>query len=382
MRTMTEWIRGARAVAASDLHVAVGVPPAIRVHGKILVARNVEPVGAKLMHEIVDELLNEDQKRHLARKKQVSFSLWDPEAGRIRVTVYYHAGMPGLSLRLCPLYVPNCETLGLPAVVDGLARKRNGLVLVTGPTGVGKTTTLNYMVDLINRERYCKIVTIEDPVEYVHQPMKSIIVHQEVTVDTPSFSDALINVLRQDPDVIVIGELRDPEAIATAVTAAETGHLVLATLHSPNATQAVERITGVFDPARQSMIQLELANCLEGVISQDLVPRLDGKGRVLACEVLLANEAIRNIIRENKLQFLFNVLQTGHKAGMITMDASLRSLHEKGLITHDALASHRRDVQSVVQGVERADRTVSLAPRHSLPQELSAGSALSPAVPR
>ena len=261
----------------------------------------------------------------------------------MRVTVYYHAGVPELAVRLCALEINDSDVLGLPPIVSELARRPNGLVLITGPTGMGKTTTLNYMVDLINRERRCKIIAIEDPVEYVHRPLRSLIVQQEVYTDVLSFSRALVHVLRQNPDVIVIGEMRELETISTALTAAETGHLVLATLHTPNVIQTMERIIGVFPADQQSQIILQLANSLQGVVAQELIPRADGTGRVLAYEVLLPTSAVRNHIRENAVHKIENALVTGRREGMISMDACLSDLYQKAIISYDAAISRARD---------------------------------------
>jgi twitching motility protein PilT len=239
--------------------------------------------------------------------------------------------------------------LGLPENIDDLARKPNGLVLVTGPTGAGKTTTLNYLVDLINGERRCKIVTIEDPIEFVHENKRAIVVQQEVLTDVRSFNRALIHVLRQDPDVIVVGEMRDHEAIATALTAAETGHLVLATMHSPNVSHALERIIGVFDGNAQRQIIAQLANSLQGIIAQDLLAATDRSRRVLACEVLIASGAVRNMIRENQLHQLENVIQMGRKDGMMLMDNCLYDLYCKCLISYDTAVSRARNPERILR---------------------------------
>ena len=238
MNTVLELIRAARAKNASDLHLIAGLPPSLRINGEIIVA-NAPPIEAPQLREMADGLLNEAQKKHLETQRELCFSLFDSDRARARVTVYFHAGTPEFSVRLCTFVIPDSQALGLPPIVDELARKPNGLVLIAGATGSGKTTTLNYMVDLINRERRCKVVTIEDPVEYVHRPQKALVVQQEIHTDTLSFSKALIHVLRQNPDVIVVGEMRELEAISTALTAAETGHLVIATLHTPNTMQTV-----------------------------------------------------------------------------------------------------------------------------------------------
>jgi twitching motility protein PilT len=247
-----------------------------------------------------------------------------------------------MSFRFCGERVASREELGLPERIDELARKPNGLVLITGPTGAGKTTTLNYLVDLINSERRCKIVTIEDPIEFVHQNKRAIVVQQEVLTDVRSFNRALVHVLRQDPDVLVVGEMRDFEAVSTAITAAETGHLVLATMHSPNVAHALERIVGVFEGSSQRQIVLQLSNALQGIIAQELLPAADRTRRVLAYELLMATGAVRNLIRENQLHHLENILQTGRKEGMVLMDNCLHELYAKCLITYDTAVSRAR----------------------------------------
>jgi twitching motility protein PilT len=247
-----------------------------------------------------------------------------------------------LSLRICGDKISTRQELGLPEKLDDLARRPNGLVLITGPTGAGKTTTLNYLLDLINSERRCKIVTIEDPVEFVHENKRAIVVQQEVLTDVRSFNRALIHVLRQDPDVIVVGEVRDHEAVATALTAAETGHLVLATMHSPNVAHALERIIGIFEGSAQKQIIMQLANSLQGIIAQDLLPSADRTRRVLAYELLIATGAVRNLIREGQLHHLENTIQTGRKDGMVLMDNCLYDLYCKCAITYDTAVSRAR----------------------------------------
>ncbi|MFC1705889.1 type IV pilus twitching motility protein PilT [Planctomycetota bacterium] len=337
-----QMVRSARECDASDIHLIAGLPPALRVNGDILMGTG-KALSRKDLQQMIGEVLNEEQQEQLERTRELCFSIFDSQSGRIRVTVYYHAGSPELSLRLCSLSIPDAETLGLPSVVDEMARKPNGLVLVAGKTGSGKTTTLNYMVDLINRERRAKIVMIEDPVEFVHHPRRSLIVQQEVYSDVLSFPRAVVHVLRQNPDVIVIGEMRELEAIQTALTAAETGHLVLATLHTPNTMQTVERITSVFPATQQKQVVLQLANSLQGAIVQDLIPSADGTHRVMAYEILVANEAVRANIRDESLHLLYNTLQTGKRDGMITMDDCLLNLYQKARITYDAAITRARN---------------------------------------
>jgi twitching motility protein PilT len=326
---------------ASDLHVIAGVPAAYRVNGEIIFS-NSDVLTADLIMEMAYSLLNPLQRAKFERDWELCISLTHEKAGRMRVTFYRHNASPEMSLRFCGDRIASRKELGLPSKIEELARKPNGLVLICGPTGAGKTTTLNYMVDLINRERRCKIVTIEDPIEFVHQNQKAIVVQQEVLTDTHSFNSALMHVLRQDPDVIVVGEIRDPEAVMTALTAAETGHLVLTTLHSPNVAQTMERIVGVFEGPAQRQIILQLANSLQGIIVQDLLPAADRNSRVLAYELLLANGAVRNIIRENQIHMLENCLQTGGKEGMITMDNCLYDLYCRCLISYDTAVSRAK----------------------------------------
>ena len=278
----------------------------------------------------------------MAREWDVGVSMVHQVAGRIRVTFYMRNVHPELIVRFWGDRIPAREELGLPVRIDEMARKRNGLFLITGPTGAGKTTTLNYLVDLINNERRCKIVTIEDPIEFVHANKRAIVVQQEVLTDVHSFNRALIHVLRQDPDVIIVGEMRDYETIATALTAAETGHLVIATLHSPNASLALERIIGVFEGGAQRQIILQLSNALQGIIAQDLLPSSDRMSRVLVYEFLVATGAVRNLIRENHLHQLENCIQMGGKDGMVLMDASLQDLYSRCLITYDTAMTRAR----------------------------------------
>lgn len=326
---------------ASDLHLVAGVPPAFRVNGEIIIA-DEDTLAAADITAMADSLLNEQQRKKFESEWELCISLLHPEAGRVRITFYRRNGHAEMSFRFCGERVASREELGLPERINELARKPNGLVLITGPTGAGKTTTLNYLVDLINSERRCKIVTIEDPIEFVHQNKRAIVVQQEVLTDVRSFNRALVHVLRQDPDVLVVGEMRDFEAISTALTAAETGHLVLATMHSPNVAHALERIVGVFEGSAQRQIVLQLSNALQGIIAQELLPAADRTRRVLAYEMLVATGAVRNLIRENQVHHLENILQTGRKEGMVLMDNCLHDLYAKCLITYDTAISRAR----------------------------------------
>ena len=333
---------------ASDLHLVVGVPPAFRVNGEIIISEEDSLAEQDVVH-ITEALLNEQQKKKFETEWELCISLLHQAAGRVRATFYRRNGHPEMSFRFCGDRIATREELGLPEKIDDLARKPNGLVLVTGPTGAGKTTTLNYLVNLINSERRCKIVTIEDPIEFVHENQRAIVVQQEVLTDVRSFNRALIHVLRQDPDVLVVGEMRDFEAISTALTAAETGHLVLATMHSPNVSHALERIIGVFEGSAQRQIILQLANALQGIIAQDLLPAADRTRRVLAYELVVANGAVRNLIRENQAHQLENCIQTGRKEGMVLMDNCLYDLYCKCLITYDTALSRARHPERIVR---------------------------------
>ncbi len=333
---------------ASDLHLVAGVPPAFRVNGEIIIA-DEDALTEKEVAAMAGSLLNEQQKRKFEREWELCISLVHRTAGRVRVTFYRRNGQPEMSFRFCGDRIATREELGLPERIDDLARRPNGLVLITGPTGAGKTTTLNYLVDLINSERRCKIVTIEDPIEFVHQNKRAIVVQQEVLTDVRSFNRALIHVLRQDPDVIVVGEMRDFEAISTALTAAETGHLVLATMHSPSVSHALERIIGIFEGSAQRQIILQLSNGLQGIIAQELLPAADRTRRVLAYELIVANPAVRNLIRENQIHQLENTIQMGRKDGMTLMDNCLYDLYCKCLITYDTALGRARHPELIIR---------------------------------
>ena len=335
-------LRAGRELAASDIHLVRGVAPAFRVHGDIRLAR-LEPLTDDALHTLLAELLSEKQRAVLEDQRQLCFSRYWKGIGRFRASIYFHGGVPEMAIRVSENTVRPREELRLPTVIDELTRKPTGLILITGPTGVGKTTTLNYMVDLINRERRCKIITIEDPVEFTHENRSSIVIQQEVHTDTPSFGRALVHVLRQDPDVIAVGEMRDLETIGTALTAAETGHLVLATLHTPDAVQTIQRIYGAFPPGQQNNIIYQLSNSLQAIVAQNLLPRADGKGQVLACEICVATPAIRKMIRDGESHLMVNEIQMGKKFQMQTMDMALVDLYQRGEISYDTAMSCVRD---------------------------------------
>ncbi len=344
--TMDRIIKGAHKFGASDIHLVRGIAPVFRVNGEIRVSEG-EPLDEPGLRHLVDEILSDRQRKTLADELQLCFSQQLAGAGRYRTSVYFHAGCPEMAIRLCETKVRTAEELGLPAVVEELTRLPNGLILVTGPTGMGKTTTLNYMIDAINHERRCKIVTIEDPVEFVHENYKSIVIQEEVGTDTLSFRKALIHVLRQDPDVVVIGEMRDLETIETALTAAETGHLVLATLHTPDSVQTIQRIFSVFPSGQQDNIVQQLANCLQAIICQRLLPGADGKRRILATEICIATTAVRKHIREREPHVILSDIQMGRKHQMQSMDNALLELYQRAEITYDVCLSNARDPEYV-----------------------------------
>lgn len=346
MKSFAAILRAARRHNASDVHLVAGLPPALRVGGEIVIASNVGPLTPPQLVELRDALLTAAQQDRFEKERELSVSYLHEEYGRIRLSLYHRVGHPEMAIRMCSTEVSSGEELMLPAVVEKLAERTAGLIIITGPTGMGKTTTMNYMIDLINASRRAKIVTIEDPVEFDHRHRRSIITQIEVGTDTNTFAHCLRHVLRLDPDVIAVGEMRDLDTMETALTAAETGHLVLATLHTPSAAGTIERIVGSFDGSRQPQIILQLASTLLGAIAQRLIPSADKKRRILATEVLLANSAVRNMIRENKLHQIPNAILAGRAAGMHTLEDSLADLYRKGLVTYDhALAAANSPAQ-------------------------------------
>jgi len=334
---------------ASDLHITENEPPLLRIDGKLFRLQEHPPLTKQDLKKMIYGVLTNPQKEIFERELELDFSLALPDLDRFRVNVHLQRGSVEAAFRRIPLEIPDMNELGLPPIVADLARKANGLVLVTGPTGMGKTTTLAAMIDLINNERECLIVCIEDPIEFIYSNKKSIIKQREVYSDTTSFAQALRHALRQDPNVIVVGEMRDLETISTALTAAETGHLVLATLHTPDAPQTIERIIDVFPPHQQQQVKLQLSDSLQGVVSQLLLPHASGRGRVLATEIMLGTSGVRNLIREQQVQQIPTLMQTGGQFGMKTMDKSLKELTQRGLIALDVALSKVKNPEEFKQ---------------------------------
>ena len=319
---------------ASDLHLSVGLPPMIRLKGKL------EPLeGERLMpnetRELIYSILTQEQRQRLETDWEIDFSYSVPSKARFRVNAFFQRNSLGAAFRLIPVEIKSVDELGLPKVLHTFASKPRGFVLVTGPTGCGKSTTLAAIIDEINSSRHDHIMTIEDPIEFLHRHKSCIINQREVGADTKSFNRALKSVLRQDPDVILVGEMRDLETIQTALTAAETGHLVFATLHTQDCPQTIDRMIDVFPPHQQEQIRVQIASTIQGIVTQQLLLRRDGRDRCVACEVLVPTPAIRNLIREGKTHQIYTTMQTGTKYGMQTMDYALADLVRRNYITRE-----------------------------------------------
>ncbi len=322
---------------ASDIHIKSGLPPVVRIDGNLRAIPNAPRMTPDQMQSIASGIMNEKQRRTFGEQLEMDLSYGVPGLGRFRVSLYMQRGTIGMVFRAIPYTIPSLESLNLPDALKKLSMEARGLILVTGTTGSGKSTTLAAMIDYINEHRTCNIITVEDPVEYLHKDKKSILSQREIGFDTLSFANALKGALRQDPDVILVGEMRDHETIETALTAAETGHLVLSTLHTLDATETVNRIIGVFPPFQQRQIRLQLSAVIKGVVSQRLVPRADGRGRVPAVEVMIATNRIRECIddKEKTKQIHDAIAQGFISYGMQTFDQSLMQLYTKQLITYD-----------------------------------------------
>ena len=339
----SEVLRQMVEVNASDVHITANFPPAIRDKGRIRPMEGFPRLTSQQTREVVYSILNDDQRKRFENLQQLDFAYSIPGVARFRVNCYFQRGSVSAAFRLVPQEVPDLDSLSVPPVLTELTRKPRGFVLVTGPTGSGKSTTLAAMLDLINREREDHILTIEDPIEFLHRHKRSIVNQREVGADAPDFALGLRAALRQDPDVILVGEMRDLETVSTALTAAETGHLVFATLHTQSTAQTVDRIIDVFPPEQQAQVRTQLSIALQGIVTQQLLPTADGQGRVVACEVLIPTPAIRNLIREGKTHQIYAAVQTSGAVGMQTMDADLVRLVRSGTITRK-LAEERASV--------------------------------------
>src|SRR4051794_24816172 len=319
---------------ASDLHLTVGAPPMVRQRGQLRALDYPKLTGPDT-REIVYSILNNDQRKRLENEWQIDLSYSVPGKARFRVNAYFQRASIGAVMRTIPQDIPAFDSLKLPAILKDFINKPRGFVLVTGPTGSGKSTTLASMIDMINEARHEHIMTVEDPIEFLHRHKNCVVNQRELGTDAHSFSDALKAALRQDPDVILVGEMRDLETMETALTAAETGHLVFATLHTQDTSQTVDRIVDAFPTAQQGQVRVQLAMALQGIVTQQLLPTADGQGRVVACEVLVPTPAVRNLIREGKTHQIYSALQTGGAHGMQTMDASMVDLVRRNKITRE-----------------------------------------------
>ena len=353
MTSLDQMLKEMVARGASDLHITTGIPPTVRVHGglKPLGETPLAPAGTK---QLAYSILTDVQKQKFEENKELDFSFGVKGLGRFRANVFLQRGAVGVAIRTIPYKIFGFTELGLPKVVEELCARPSGLILVTGPTGSGKSTTLTTMIDKINSERHEHIITIEDPIEFVHSHKKCIVNQREVHSDTYSFANALRAALRQDPDKVLIGEMRDVETILAALTIAETGHLTFATLHTNSAVQTINRIIDVFPAAQQPQIRAQLSFVLEGVICQSLLPRADGQGRVLLMEIMVPNPAIRNLIREDKIHQIYSVMQAGQeKSGMQTMNQALMTAYTKRALTTEMALAASQNPDELTQMMQR-----------------------------
>jgi twitching motility protein PilT len=353
VRKLDELLEYTCKMKASDLHINVGSKPSIRLNAVLQHIPNSEIVTPEIAWGLVRSILDEEKIKLLENVGEVDFSFSKPGLGRFRVNAFRQRGTYSMAIRSLPFNIPNFDSLGLPKVIKTFAKKSRGLVLATGPTGSGKSTTLASLIGIVNEERKCHIITIEDPIEYLHKHKNGIIDQREIGSDTRSFASALRATLREDPDVILVGEMRDPETIAIALTAAETGHLVFSTLHTVGAAKTIDRIIDSFPPAQQNQVKGQLATVLEGVISQQLIPRRDGNGVVPAIEVMIVTPAIRNLIREGKPYQINSMIQTGSSNGMQSLEATLAQLVQEGVISQEDAMIRAVDPQILFQMINK-----------------------------
>jgi twitching motility protein PilT len=339
---------------ASDLHITAGSPPAVRVRGHLERLEDIPELTAEDTQELLYRILSTEQQKRLEIDRQIDLAYSLPGVARFRVNVYFQREALGAAFRVIPTEIKSLEELNLPPSLHELGNKPRGLVLVTGPTGSGKSTTLAAIIDEINRTRAEHILTIEDPIEFLHPHKRCVVNQREIGTDAISFSLGLRAALRQDPDVILVGEMRDLETIGTALTAAETGHLVFGTLHTQSASSTVDRIIDVFPPEQQQQVRIQISMTLQGVVTQALVPTADGNGRIAACEVLLPDDAVRNLIRQGKVEQIYSVMQTSTGKGMQTMEQNLAELVLRGVITLDAALMRSSKTDQLLGVLERA----------------------------
>jgi twitching motility protein PilT len=342
--TINELFKTATDQKASDLHIVVGRPPILRIDGELTILDKLPVITRDVSEKIVFSILTERQKAKFIEKRELDISYEIPKYSRYRINIHWERDNVGLVARVISNDVPNMDDLGLPPVAIEMIDKTSGLLLVTGPTGCGKSTTLAAMVEHINQTRFANIITLEDPIEYIHQSKKSIIKQRQLGNDMVSFESALTHVLRQDPNVIMVGEVRDLETMAATITLAETGHLVLATLHTHNAAQTIDRVIDVFPPHQQSQVRLQLSISLNGVISQQLLPKVGG-GRVAAREILIKTPAVANIIRENKIPQIKSVIQTSADVGMFTMEQNIKDLLDQNLVEETTALAYLSNIK-------------------------------------
>jgi len=365
---------------ASDLHITTGSPPVYRIRGEIVRVADLDSFTPDDTRALLYRILSSEQQKHFELQRQLDFAYALPGVARFRVNVYYQREAVGAAFRLIPQDIKSLEELGLPGVLHTFAEKPRGIVLVTGPTGSGKSTTLAAILDEINRTRSEHILTIEDPIEFVHKHKRCIVNQREIGPDAVSFAAALKAALRQDPDIILVGEMRDMETISTALTAAETGHLVFATVHTQSAPSTIDRIIDVFPAEQQEQVRIMIANSLQGIVTQTLIPTADGRGRVAGLEILLPDDAVRNLIRQAKIEQVYTVMQTNTSRGMQTMEQALADLAARRVVNVDEAFSrtNRRDILAGI--LERAGVDVrgvmaqlDLAATSPLPQQPTNG---------
>lgn len=351
MKTIVELLRQTMDMKGSDLHISIGNPPIMRVHGELHMEGNT-PLTDEDTYELITQMTTDKQLEILENKGEVDFSFAREGLGRFRVNAYKQMGHCNACIRIISLDIPDMKTLGLPPIIKDFAMKKRGMILVTGPTGSGKSTTLAAMIDYINKHKSCHILTLEDPIEYIHKTHKSMINQREIGFDSLSYANALRAALRQDPDVILVGEMRDLDTIRIALTAAETGHMVISTLHTIGAVKTIDRIIDVFPPHQQQQIRIQLSSVLEGIISQQLMPNEDQTGRVAAFEIMTNTPAISHLIREGKNHQIKSSVQTSIASGMCSMDYSIGELYQNGSITEETAYEYAVDEEMIMRYIQ------------------------------